>query len=79
MFYISHRMTQYNTSSPTVPADLDESVPPLPPPMPPLEELIKKNRAKITTREAAVNIDAKKLALKRRQRKQVRVINKNNP
>ena len=30
-------------------------------------------------REAAVNIDAKKLALKRRQRKQVRDINKNNP
>ena len=52
---------------------------PLPPPMPLLEELVEKNRAKITTREAAVNIDAKKLALKRRQRKQVRDINKNNP
>ena len=41
--------------------------------------LVKKNRTKITTREAAVNIDVKKLALKRRQRKQVRDINKNNP
>ena len=47
--------------------------------MPPLEELVQKNRAKITTREAAINTDAKKLALKRRQRKQVRNINKSNP
>jgi len=28
--------------------------------MPPLEELVQKNRAKITTREAAINTDANK-------------------
>ena len=47
--------------------------------MPPLEEIVHKNRTKIATREAAINNDAKKLALKRRQRKQVRDINKSNP
>ena len=47
--------------------------------MPPLEEIVHKNRTKIATRETAINKDAKKLALKRRQRKQVRGINKSNP
>ena len=47
--------------------------------MPPLEEIVHKNRTKIATREAAINNDANKLALKRRQKKQVRDINKSNP
>jgi len=33
--------------------------------MPALEEIVHKNRTKIATREAAINNDAKKLALKR--------------
>ena len=46
---------------------LDESIPPLPPPMPPLDELVQRNKTKIATNEAAVNTNAKKLALEEKE------------
>ena len=46
---------------------LDESIPPLPPPMPPLDELVQRNKTKIATDEAAVNTNAKKLALEEKE------------
>ena len=55
----------------------DESIPPLPPPMPPLDELVQRNKMKIVTIEAAVNTNT--LALKRRQRKQTQDLNEGMP
>ena len=60
---------------PSSPGLLDESIPPLPPPMPSLQELA----TKTTTSEAVVNTNAKNLMSKRRQRKQTKDVNKNDP
>ena len=55
----------------------DESIPPYPPPMPPLDKLVQRNKTKIATN--VVNTNAKKLALKRRQRKQTQDLNEGTP
>ena len=59
---------------------LDDSIPPLPPPMPPFEELSPAMEEPSTNaKQDVVNIHAKKLMLKRRQRKLTKDVNKNDP
>ena len=59
----------------SIPSKLDDSIPLLPPPMPPLKELTSTQSVAAAIPSCAVNARAKKLMLKRRQRKQTKDLN----